>query len=167
MLRNNNQEEWGGQREGAGRPPIRFRIPSLTPDEARWFGGLSEKNRALVIKAAYYVERNHTVPEATEEPDVDFFAIVGPELPKTSTNCIWVSEGRAMVSRYWYLDRYSVRAEVANNWLELENEAAQVVTDQNGRINRSGLYACPPELTARATFDDEGEIMGATRGRPT
>lgn len=45
--------DWGGSRQGAGRPPVNFRIEFEMPEIARWFYSLSNEERARIVASAY------------------------------------------------------------------------------------------------------------------
>jgi hypothetical protein len=47
------EDNWGGTRQGAGRPPINFKIPGLSTEIARWFGDLRDSERANIIREYY------------------------------------------------------------------------------------------------------------------
>lgn len=52
--------EWGGSRQGAGRPPVNFRIPNLDADIARWFGDLSDEAKADIVTRAHWGKYGHS-----------------------------------------------------------------------------------------------------------
>lgn len=65
---------------------------------------------------------------------------------------VW--DGRAAVCRLVQLGPDLVTYQAAENWEALEDEAIQAVYAAGGSINWSGLYPCPQDLAARATFVD-------------
>lgn len=61
---------------------------------------------------------------------------------------------RATVAQFYALPDGSIGRRYAINGEDLAEDAAQAVNDQGGALNVSGLYHCPPELAARAQWDD-------------
>jgi len=53
VITQSSSGEWGGKRRGAGRLPVHFRIPNLSPNIARWFHSLAESERTTFLIQAY------------------------------------------------------------------------------------------------------------------
>lgn len=76
-------------------------------------------------------------------------------LMESRTPFISVANTRAIVARSVPLGQgRGWKQQDATNWEQLEDEAAVAVSAQGGYITLSGVYTCPPELAARAEFED-------------
>lgn len=67
---------------------------------------------------------------------------------------ISVRHGRAYISRYITESDGSFFWESATNALDLELEALAAVQSQGGDLHANGEYRCPPELAARAHWEE-------------
>ena len=79
---------------------------------------------------------------------------VGATLPTPGAVFINVWNCRAVVARYESAEG-GVTWASAKNAEDLEDEAVEAVEAQGGAVNMSGHYACPLELAAKASFDEE------------